>query len=72
LGVSAIKNIIREVTLKDERPAPVRLTKKSLFIIDKVKIVNDNKINKSKTIEDALVEKYPLFNEMYKNNRVGK
>ena len=49
---------------KDNRPAPVRLTKKSLFILDKLKSVNDRAV-KAKAIESALSDSYPLFSELY-------
>jgi len=52
--------------LSENRAAPVRLTKKANFIVNAVKIsVIDSK--KSQIIESALVDKYPLFNEIWEN-----
>tara|TARA_R100000655_G_C2981286_1_gene191858 strand:- start:1301 stop:1480 length:180 start_codon:yes stop_codon:yes gene_type:complete len=50
---------------KDNRPSPVRLSKKSLFILEKVKVINDGIINKAGVIETALCNEYPLFAKMY-------
>ena len=50
---------------KDNRPSPVRLSKKSLFILEKVKVINDGIINKAGEIEKALCNAYPIFDEMY-------
>ena len=49
---------------KDDRPAPVRLTNKSLFILDNLKKVQ-KKVVKNKIIEEALSQAYPLFSEIY-------
>lgn len=53
---------------KDDRPAPVRLTKKSLFILDKLKAVNDKAV-KAQAIESALSKSYPLFSELYRKDK---
>lgn len=50
---------------KDDRPAPMRQTRKSLYILDKVSVVSDNDIVKNRVIEEALSSEYPLFSEMY-------
>ena len=52
--------------MSENRAAPVRLTKKANFIVNAVLVsVEDSK--KSQIIEKALVEKYPLFNEIWEN-----
>jgi hypothetical protein len=54
--------------LSENRAAPVRLTNKSNFIVNAVLVsVEDSK--KSQIIEKALVEKYPLFNEIWENQK---
>jgi len=50
---------------KDDRPSPVRLSNKSLFILEKLKVVNNGTLNKCRAIEDSLCKDYPLFSEMY-------
>ncbi len=46
----------------------MRLSKKSLFILEKVKVINDGIINKAGEIEKALCNEYPIFDEMYKKD----
>ena len=50
---------------KDTRPAPVRLTKKSLYILEKIKAVSDGTVKKNEAIEEALSNEYSLFSYMY-------
>jgi hypothetical protein len=50
--------------LKENRPPPVRLSKKSLFILEKLKAVNGRAV-KAKAIEAALSDSYPLFSKLY-------
>jgi hypothetical protein len=50
---------------KDTRPAPVRLTKKSLYILEKIKAVSDGTMKKSEAIEEALSKEFSLFSYMY-------
>jgi hypothetical protein len=54
---------------KDTRPAPVRLTKKSLYILEKIKAVSDGTMKKSEAIEEALSKEFSLFSYMYDEER---
>ena len=54
--------------MSKKRLAPVRLTNKSNFIVNAV-MVSVEGSKKSQIIEKALVDKYPLFNEIWENQK---
>ena len=53
--------------MPDNRPAPVRLTKKSLYILESLKAANSGNINKAQIIESALCKEYLLLSKIWEN-----
>lgn len=49
--------------MPEDRPSPMRITRKASFIIDEVHRLT--KIKKSKIVDNALSKEYPLFAEIF-------
>jgi hypothetical protein len=52
-----------EYQVAENRPPPVRMTKKAIFILNEVAKLT--KESKTSIAERALIDKYPLFSETY-------